>query len=119
MRALRDQQRLSGASEPEGTFFRNRLGVRFSDQAVRGMLRSRAMQAGLTGDLRPHMLRHSVATLLLEEGLDIRHIQILLGHSSVSTTQIYTQVNPVQQRRLLAAKHPRRRINAQSKLVSP
>jgi integrase/recombinase XerD len=66
--------------------------------------------AGLTATVTPHMIRHSVATLLLEAGVDIRNIQQLRGHSSIMTTQLYTQVNDTEQRRILTAKHPRRRL---------
>ena len=57
------------------------------------------------------MFKHSFATLLLEEGVDIRYIQHMLGHSNISTTQIYTQVNMRQQRKILNTKHPRRTFN--------
>jgi len=89
-------------------FFRNRAGQGLTDQNVRSMLRHHASKAGLTGRVTPHMFRHSVATLLLEEGVDIRYIQHLLGHSSITTTQIYTEVRTDSHRRLLAQKHPRR-----------
>ncbi|HTG31715.1 MAG TPA: tyrosine-type recombinase/integrase [Thermoanaerobaculia bacterium] len=91
-----------------GYFFHNRLGGRLSEQSVRAGLRRHATAAGMGGRVTPHMLRHSVATLLLEEGIDIRYIQSLLGHSSVVTTQVYTEVRDYSQKRLLEAKHPRR-----------
>jgi integrase/recombinase XerD len=94
-------------------FFLNRRGRRLSEQAVRMLLRQHASRAGVGVPVRPHLLRHSVATLLLEEGVDIRHIQHLLGHSSIATTQIYTHVNARNQREVLTSKHPRRRLKIQ------
>ena len=60
--------------------------------------------------ITPHMFRHSVATLLLEEDVDIRYIQKILGHSSINTTQIYTHVTSSKQREILRTKHPRNKI---------
>lgn len=97
--------------EGNGYFFHNRRGGRLSEQSVRAMLRRWSPEVGQR--ITPHMLRHSVATLLLEEGVDIRYIQTILGHSSILTTQIYTQVPHGQQQRVLAAKHPRRRFRVQ------
>lgn len=106
---LQDYQTLTSA-DAQGYVFRNQRGGRFSEQSVRAMLSKHTSRAGLRQPITPHMLRHSVATLLLEEGMDIRFIQHLLGHSSITTTQIYTEVHPGSQRRLLANKHPRRRF---------
>lgn len=94
----------------EAYFFLNRHGRRLSEQSVRTLLRRHAAHAGVDVPIRPHLLRHSVATLLLEEGVDIRHIQHLLGHSSIATTQIYTHVDARNQREVLTSKHPRRRL---------
>ena len=91
-------------------FFRNRRGRRLSEQSVRALLRKHVGATGIARRVTPHMLRHSVATLLLEEGVDIRYIQQLLGHSSITTTQIYTQVTDLQQERILSSHHPRRRF---------
>lgn len=110
MAALRDHHCLWGLEGQQGYLFQNRSGGRLSDQSIRQILKNGASRAGMKSRLTPHMLRHSVATLLLEEDVDIRHIQVLLGHSSISTTQIYTDISSSQQRKVLAAKHPRRRI---------
>lgn len=103
----------AGAGEP---FLQSRIGRALSPQSVRAMLRRRGAAAGLTAVVTPHMIRHSVATMLLEAGVDIRNIQQLLGHSSILTTQLYTQVDDTAQRRILADKHPRRLIRFATEL---
>lgn len=92
-------------------FLVNRLGNKISEQSARLMIKKYQQLAGISQHITPHMFRHSFATLLLEEGVDIRYIQHMLGHSSISTTQIYTQVNAKQQKKILANKHPRRNFN--------
>jgi len=96
--------------EEDAPFFRNRSGSRLSEQTVRTALRRHTREAGVSLHVTPHMLRHSTATLLLEEGVDIRFIQHLLGHRSIATTQIYTEVGAGAQRRVLAGRHPRRKF---------
>lgn len=93
-----------------GFFFINNWGTRYSEQSVRNMIRKYTVLAGCSLHITPHMFRHSFATLLLEEDVDIRYIQNLLGHSSVTTTQIYTHISANKQRKILADKHPRNRI---------
>jgi len=91
-------------------FFINRFGRRLTEQSVRDMLKSYTAHAKITEHVTPHTLRHSFATLLLEEDVDIRYIQSMLGHSSIKTTQIYTHVSQRKQKDILKKKHPRNRI---------
>lgn len=88
-------------------FFVNRLGNKLSDQSVRFMINQYAKLAGIEQHITPHMFRHSFATLLLEQDVDIRYIQRMLGHSSISTTEIYTHVSNTKQKDILVHKHPR------------
>lgn len=107
--ALRDYRSLWAEEAEDGSyFFQNRRGGRLSEQSVRATLRKHTAGAGLGLHVTPHMFRHSLATLLLEEGVDIRYIQHLLGHSSITTTQIYAQVRDRQQWRVVGSRHPRR-----------
>lgn len=89
-------------------FLLNRLNKRFSEQSIRLMVQKHYENINSTKRVTPHMFRHSFATLLLEEGVDIRYIQNMLGHASISTTQIYTKVNTKHQRKILNTKHPRK-----------
>ena len=94
-----------------GFFFINRLSTRISEQSVRFLIKRLCNKAKINQKITPHMFRHSFATLLLEEDVDIRYIQRMLGHSSIVTTQIYTQVSMEKQRQILTVKHPRNRIS--------
>ncbi len=91
-------------------FFLNRLHNRLSEQSVRFMINKYVKMSGVPIHITPHMYRHSFATLLLEEDVDIRYIQQLLGHSSILTTQIYTHVTTNKQRSILVSKHPRNKL---------
>lgn len=91
-------------------FFINRLCNRLSEQSVRNMINSYSKSAGVSIHITPHMFRHSFATLLLEEDVDIRYIQQMLGHSSITTTQIYTHTSINKQKNILSAKHPRNKL---------
>lgn len=94
-----------------GYFFVNRLRHKLSDQSVRFMINHYAELAGISQHITPHMFRHSFATLLLEQDVDIRYIQRMLGHSSISTTEIYTHVSNIKQKDILFNKHPRNNIS--------
>jgi integrase/recombinase XerD len=89
--------------------FLNARGGALSRQSAWTVLRSSAEKAGLTMDVSPHTLRHSFATHLMEGGADVRVVQELLGHASVTTTQIYTLVTVDQLREVYAVAHPRAR----------
>ncbi len=91
--------------------FLNTRGARLSRQSAWAVLRVAAERAGLAGaeHISPHTLRHSFATHLLAGGADVRVVQELLGHASVTTTQIYTMVTPDTLREVYASAHPRAR----------
>jgi integrase/recombinase XerD len=87
--------------------FLNQRGGRLSRQGAWLVVEGHARRAGLAGRLSPHVLRHSCATHMLDHGADLRVVQELLGHASISTTQVYTQVSTERLRRVYDAAHPR------------
>jgi integrase/recombinase XerD len=97
------------ASKGRGTpaLFLNARGGRLSRQSAWTILKTAAEKAGIDRDVSPHTLRHSFATHLLEGGADVRVVQELLGHASVTTTQVYTLVTADTLREVYAAAHPR------------
>ena len=99
----------------EGFFFVNNRNHRLSEQSVRIILKKLECQIDSPLHLTPHMFRHSVATMLLEEDVDIRYIQRILGHSSINTTQIYTHVTSAKQKEILRTKHPRNKMSIPSR----
>ena len=90
-------------------------GISLSEQSVRFLVKKYAKIAGLERRITPHSFRHSFATLLLEQDVDIKYIQHLLGHSSIMTTQIYTHVNGEKQKQILQ-RHPRRNFSIKQKV---
>jgi integrase/recombinase XerD len=96
------------AMQPRGpAVFVNNRGGRLSRQSAWTMLLQTARRAGLPDGISPHVLRHSFATHLLDGGADVRVVQELLGHASVTTTQVYTLVTVDRLREVYAASHPR------------
>lgn len=87
--------------------FLNTRGGRLSRQGAWIVVRRAGEQVGLSGRLSPHVLRHSCATHMLDHGADIRSVQELLGHASISTTQVYTLVSPERLLSVYRAAHPR------------
>lgn len=94
-------------------FFTNRFGRRLSEQSIRMALKRHAKAAHVE-NITPHVFRHTVATMLLEQGVDLRFIQTFLGHSSIVTTTIYVHVNERSQREVLTQRHPRRLLGVGS-----
>lgn len=94
-----------------GYVFINKLGNRYSEQSIRNMVNDYAKAAGVELHITPHMFRHTFATALMDENVNIRYIQQLLGHSSITTTQIYTHISTNKIRHILEEKHPRNKLN--------
>src|SRR5690606_15854909 len=104
----RPELQSAGAGTP--AVFLNARGGRLSRQSAWTVLTKAADRAGITAEVSPHTLRHSSATHLLDGGADVRVVQELLGHASVTTTQIYTLVTVDSLREVYAAAHPRARV---------
>ncbi|MGA8255030.1 MAG: site-specific tyrosine recombinase XerD [Nocardioides sp.] len=100
---------VSSAASIGGALFLNARGGRLSRQSAWSVLTKAADRAGVTRDVSPHTLRHSFATHLLDGGADVRVVQELLGHASVTTTQVYTLVTVDNLREVFATAHPRAR----------
>jgi integrase/recombinase XerC/integrase/recombinase XerD len=95
------------ARDGDGSLFLSKSGRRLSTSDVRRRLRAWTARLGVAGSVSPHALRHTFATHLLDNGADLRAIQELLGHSSISTTQVYTRVESARLRSAYARSHPR------------
>ncbi|MGN0431211.1 MAG: tyrosine-type recombinase/integrase [Lachnospiraceae bacterium] len=94
-----------------GYFFINRRNGRYTEQSIRDMIKYYTKLAGIERNITPHMFRHSFATYLIEEGVDVSCVQQLLGHSSINTTQIYIHVAAEKQAEILRNLHPRKQMH--------
>ncbi len=107
-RYLERRLELKGDRPDPGALFLSTRGTRLTRQAVWQLVRKHAAAAGLDVDsVSPHVLRHSVATHMVEGGADLRTVQEILGHASISTTQVYTRVSPRHLYEVYVAAHPR------------
>ncbi|MDO8730195.1 MAG: tyrosine recombinase XerC [Candidatus Omnitrophota bacterium] len=94
-------------TEPDRPLFRNQRRGRLTDRSVRRILNRYLIQVSVDRKISPHSLRHSFATHLLDRGADLRSVQELLGHSSLTTTQIYTHVTTERLKKVYESTHPR------------
>ena len=98
---------LIGSRRAEVALFVNHRGERLTRQWVWNIMKNYGEKAGIQQRITPHTLRHSFATHLLQNGASLRHVQELLGHSSISTTQVYTHVTGTQLHEEFEKSHPR------------
>lgn len=107
-RWLPDRLRIVSRSQPGDPVFLNLRGRRLSRQGAFDIVRANAVKVGIpAGDVSPHVLRHSAATHMVEAGADLRTVQELLGHATISTTQIYTKVSSEHLVEIYTQAHPR------------
>lgn len=99
------------AIKNSGFFFINNRGSRFTEQSIRLMLKKYSKRANIKRNITPHMFRHSFATYLIEEGVDVSCVQQILGHSSIKTTQIYIHIAARKQAEILKELHPRNKMD--------
>ena len=102
-----DRQQMTIKPGEEDYVFLNRRGAHLTRTMILIMIKQQAKEAGIQKTISPHTLRHSFATALLEGGADLRVIQVLLGHESIGTTEIYTHIDMTTLRQEILSHHPR------------
>lgn len=107
---LRYMKKVHTPKNPKEYIFQSNNGNHISSQTIRNIVKKIGKSAKIKTPITPHYFRHSFATLLLEEGVDLRYIQQFLGHASITTTQIYTHISMRKQKEILTQHHPRMRI---------
>lgn len=100
------------AQKDEKAIFLNKLGSRLSARSIDRNFAAYLQRSGLAGKVTPHTIRHTIATHWLENGMDLKTIQILLGHSALATTTIYTKVSNKLKQKVYNSTHPRAKINS-------
>lgn len=115
LRAYLAQGRQNLLNVPTDYVFLNRFGKKISRVGFFKIIKELAEQAGLTQSVSPHMLRHSFATHLLSRGVDLRYVQELLGHSDISTTEIYTHVDLEDLKAMFDEHHPLKGVKTHEK----
>jgi integrase/recombinase XerC len=103
---------MDGDAASQSALFVGRSGTRLTPQSIWQRLRKRSLQAGLATPVHPHMLRHSFASHLLQSSSDLRAVQELLGHASITTTQVYTRLDFQHLAKAYDEAHPRAKIKA-------
>ena len=104
-----EARRVPADSESSDILFLNRFGRSLSRISMFTMIKTQALAAGIRKEISPHTFRHSFATHLLEHGADLRVVQEMLGHESISTTEIYTHIDSVTWQNEILTHHPRRK----------
>ncbi|MBU3844033.1 MAG: tyrosine-type recombinase/integrase [Candidatus Anaerobiospirillum pullicola] len=108
LQCLREYLAIRGTVKPvDNAIFLNRFGRRLTERTVQLDLKQRAQAQEISGDVTPHKLRHAFATALVSNGADLRLVQEMLGHSRITTTQIYTHVDIKRLQQVVAKAHPR------------
>ncbi len=104
---LKDSRPILLGKKQSPYLFLNKFGNKISRQSIWKLIKKYARQAGVKTQIKPHILRHSFATHLLERGADLRSVQEMLGHSDISTTQVYTHINKDRLKSIHKTYHPR------------